>query len=68
MEPENNQIPHIAVFTISYILYQQLPDGNFHPAGVDKDTIQLSIECDTAEEGMAKAKAKIKEIQELWQN
>ena len=62
----NDQIPHIAVFTIGYIVYQQLPDGNFLPSGVDKDTIQLKIEANSAEEGMAKAKTLVEDMRELW--
>ena len=65
-DSRNSQIPHIAVFTINYILYQQLPDGNFHPSGVDKEVVQLKIEADNAEEGMNEARKRIEEIRELW--
>ena len=64
--PRPNQIPHIVTFKIGYVIYQQLPDGNFNPTGVDSDTIQLNLDANNAEEAMQMAKAKIEEVRELW--
>jgi|14_taG_2_1085336.scaffolds.fasta_scaffold39389_3 hypothetical protein len=65
-EVENNQVPHVGVFTISYVIYKQLPDGNFHPNTVDKANIQLSFDCDTAEEAKEQADILIEELQKTW--
>jgi hypothetical protein len=63
---QNNQVPHTTVFTISYVVYQQLPDGNFHPSGVDKDTLQLSFDAENAEDAMQKSKKLIEELRDTW--
>lgn len=62
----NKQIPHIVSFKIGYVIYQQLPDGNFNPTGVDTDIIQLNLEANNSDEAMEMAKAKIEEVRKLW--
>lgn len=65
-EVENNQVPHVGVFTIGYVIYKQLPDGNFHPNTVDKFNIQLSLDCDNEHEAKEQADKLIEELQVTW--